>query len=69
MDAGADGIALISGILGAKDIKEKTGEFLDCMKKIYRILLFGYAEIFFERIPLAPHPNTLEIGNLKKKKF
>ena len=28
MDAGADGIALISGILGAKDIKEKTGEFL-----------------------------------------
>ena len=28
LDAGADGIALISGILGAKDIKEKTGEFL-----------------------------------------
>ena len=28
MNAGADGIALISGILGAKDIKEKTGEFL-----------------------------------------
>ncbi|MDO8747391.1 MAG: thiamine phosphate synthase [Thermodesulfovibrionales bacterium] len=28
LDAGADGVALISGILGAKDIKEKTGEFL-----------------------------------------
>ncbi|MDI6743891.1 MAG: thiamine phosphate synthase [Thermodesulfovibrionales bacterium] len=28
MDAGADGVALISGILGAKDIKEKTKEFL-----------------------------------------
>ena len=32
MDAGADGIALISGILGAKDIKEKTGEFLELLK-------------------------------------
>lgn len=28
LDAGADGVALISGILGAKDIKEKAGEFL-----------------------------------------
>lgn len=28
MNAGADGIALISGILGAKDIKRKTEEFL-----------------------------------------
>ena len=28
LDAGADGVALIRGILGAKDIKEKTGEFL-----------------------------------------
>ena len=28
MDAGADGIALISGILGAKDIKEKDRRFL-----------------------------------------
>ena len=31
MDAGADGIAPISGILGAKDIKEKTGEFLELL--------------------------------------
>ena len=28
MDAGADGIALIRGILGAKNIRDKTGEFL-----------------------------------------
>ena len=32
MDAGADGIALISGILGAKDIKEKTGSVLELLK-------------------------------------
>jgi len=32
MDAGADGIALISGILGAKDIKEKTTKFLELLK-------------------------------------
>lgn len=32
LDAGADGVALISGILGAKDIKEKTGEFLELLK-------------------------------------
>ncbi len=33
MDAGADGIALISGILGAKNIKEKAEEFLKLCKK------------------------------------
>ncbi|MCG2813342.1 MAG: thiamine phosphate synthase, partial [Thermodesulfovibrionales bacterium] len=32
MDAGADGIALISGILGAENIKEKTREFLELLK-------------------------------------
>jgi len=32
MDAGADGIALISGILGAENIKEKAGEFLGLLQ-------------------------------------
>lgn len=31
IEAGADGIALISGILGAKDISEKTKEFLELL--------------------------------------
>lgn len=32
INAGADGIALISGILGAENIKEKTREFLELLK-------------------------------------
>jgi thiamine-phosphate pyrophosphorylase len=32
MDAGADGVALISGILAAEHIKETTEEFLRVLK-------------------------------------
>jgi thiamine-phosphate pyrophosphorylase len=41
MDAGADGIALISGIFGTKDIKEKTEEFLRRLNDKNRICKKG----------------------------